>query len=133
MPIVPQSQQQNVLWPVRRSPRGWRRGTLVDRYESALRVLLLTPLGFLPWAPTFGTNIHKYRTQSVGEGDAQILEAELRMAISGWIPDIQVMGIELDQNPDDFKLTITVVWALPSVTPGAIEPILKPRKISVTY
>jgi len=133
--IVSASQQQNALWPVRRGSKGWTRGTLAARYSSALRCLMNTLRGSLIWAPDFGTTLPLLRTQHVTEEDAELARVELSMACARWIPDIRVMSVTVDQNPNDFTVTVTTVWDLPSVSPGSSgsEPILKKQIVAVRY
>jgi phage baseplate assembly protein W len=100
------------------------RGTLAKRYESLLRMLLLTPMGSLPWAPRFGTTLHLLRTQPIQEGDAEVVEAELSVQVATWVPDIVVTGVQLVQDPTTFRVTVSVSWILPSMTPGSTQPIL---------
>jgi len=130
--IVPASQQQNALWPLRWGGKGWTRGVLAARFSSALRCLLLTPLGSLIWAPDFGTTLHLLRTQHVTEEDAELSRVELSMACARWIPDIRIDAASVDQNPNDFVVTVSVEWSLPSVGPsGTREAILKKQLVTV--
>jgi phage baseplate assembly protein W len=133
MPIVQPAQQQNCLWPLTRGGKGWRRGVLDDRFASALRFLLLTPLGALVWAPHFGTRVHLYRTQHVTGQDKDVIAAELEISIAQWIPAIAVTDIVIDQAPDSFRLSVTVRWMLPSAQPGGGEPILTNQETTVEY
>jgi phage baseplate assembly protein W len=133
MPIVQPAQQQNCLWPLTRVGRGWKRGTLSERYESALRFLLLTPLGSLVWAPFFGTRVHVYRTQNITEQDRDVMKAELEISIARWIPDIVVTAILVDKAPNSDRMSLTVWWDLPSAQPGAVEAILKNQQTTVEY
>jgi len=105
-------QKRNALWPLQRGPKGWRTGTIAKRYTAAIRHLVRTPLGSLIWAPNFGTRLHIFRTQALTDVDKTLSASEIASAMARWIPDVVLLGVEFDKNPDSETLEVTVVWAI---------------------
>lgn len=122
MPQKPQtipSQKRNALWPLRREGKGWASGSLAPRLEAALRHLIRTPIGSLPWAPLYGTRLDLYRTQSFPSEVYLALREELRSAIATWIPDIRLQALDIEANPDNDVLIVKIAWGVPTISPGA--------------
>ena len=112
MPIISPTRKRNALWPLQRGPKGWKTGALATRYTSAIRHLLRTPIGSIVWAPVFGTRLHLFRTQAINEEDETLLAGEIGQAVRTWIPDITLLAVEFDSNPDSETLEITVSWGV---------------------
>lgn len=117
--IIPATRKRNVLWPVRRTGKGLATGTMALRYEAALRNLLRVPKGSLIFAPGFGTRVHLLRTQSITPEDLAFFTQDLQSDIAEWIPDIDIITVDFEQNPDDEELKVLVVWGIPDATSAA--------------
>lgn len=130
-PIASPIRKRNALWPLRKSSKGWGTGTLGERYRAAMHHLVRTPLGSIIWAPTFGTRLHQFRTQSINEAEQTLLFGELQRSIGLWIPDIVVISFSFGRqearaesstakvtaaNPDSETLEVLVVWGIPDAT-----------------
>jgi phage baseplate assembly protein W len=114
MAVVSANKKRNASWPLRRGAKGWNRVALGERYSAALRHLLRTKHGALLWAPTYGVRIEFLRTQGLNMEHVGFVETEIKQAIATWIPDMHTLGIDITSNPDDERLDITIVWALPA-------------------
>lgn len=117
---VPAIRKRNSLWPLARTTKGWRTGTLGERYRAALHHLWRTPRGSLPWQPDYGTNIYQYRTQGISDADEAFLQEDLVRATAQWIPDIVLLEIkfmpgELVEETDE-HLQIQCAWGIPDAT-----------------
>ena len=111
-PIVSPTRKRNALWPLRRSAKGWKTGTLAKRYEAAVHHLLRTKIGSILWAPSYGTRLDQFRTQSVTDTDQTLLAGEIASSFRIWIPDITMLSVDFDNNPYSETLEVTVVWGV---------------------
>lgn len=119
--LVSPTTKRNVLWPIRRGPKGWLTGTMIERYRSAVRHLLRTPRGSIIWAPTFGTRLEQYRTQVISEEDQTLLAGEIAQSFEIWIPDIRLTDLSFGENnagddPDSEELFVNVTWGIPNAS-----------------
>lgn len=112
MPVSSPARKRNALWPLRRGSKGWRTGTIAERYAAALRHLVRTPKGSIVTAPDFGTEIHLLRTQGISGDDEALQAAELQEAISRYIPDITLLGVGLEAHPGTEELDVNISWGI---------------------
>ena len=119
--IVPHNRKRNVLWPLRRRGKGFVTGAMGQRYETAMRVLLLTPRGSMIWEPRFGTRIYELRTQVAGDIEVSRIRTELESAIRTWLPDIALLDLTAGRDPDSEELELKVTWGIPNADIGATD------------
>lgn len=129
--VVPPTRKRNALWPLQKSTKGWRTGTMAERYRAALHHLVRTKRGSLPWAPAYGTLVHLYRTQSISEQDETELLAELTTDVQTWIPDIVLLNVKVSQDmetiDDDERLPIEITWGIPDAGVAGPMGLSQPR------
>ena len=107
--------KQNLLWPLAMGGAGLVTGTLILRYESAIRHLMLTPRGSLLVDPNYGTTIYKHRTQGITEATSSLIKADLSDAMSVYLPDLLLADVQVSQDPsDDETLLVTAIWLINS-------------------
>lgn len=123
--------KQNMGWPVSWESAGFRRVTLAERFEAAIRHLLMTPLGSLFYAPDYGTNIHLLRTQAMDPEAIGVYQANLVQAASMYIPDIQIVDLTAQIQDDDQKLRIAAVWLIRGATASMHGELANPRETAV--
>lgn len=115
--VVPPTRKRNALWPLKKSTKGWRTGTMAERYRAALHHLVRTKKGSLPWAPEYGTLLHLHRTQSLSEQDETDLLAELTTDVQTWVPDVMLLKVVVSQEmktiDDDERLPLEITWGIP--------------------
>lgn len=116
---VPAHRYRNTLWPVQRASKGWQSDVLYARYASALRQLLRTKRNTYLWAPDFGLNLEQFRTQGVNDVTEELIRVEIQMAVKRWIPDIQMVDLEVVASPGDETLTLRLLW-------GVLESLIQP-------
>ena len=113
MKIVPANRKRNVLWPMIRMGKGLSTGVMAARYRSALKLLYTTKRGSIVWAPTFGVIVHQLRTQSITDEQRDFVVMDTRQTTEVWIPDIVVVDISVNKEPDSEHLDIMVSWGIP--------------------
>lgn len=81
--------------------------------RAAIRQVLMTEKGELPWRPSFGAGLEHFRHKA-----SPILEQEIEAACLSAIqrnePRARVVGLKAEQQ--DERLTVHIAWAL--VTPS---------------
>jgi len=118
--VIPPNRKRNCIWPLSRKGKGWATAVLARRYTAAMHGLLHTPLGSVITAPSFGHRFFQLRTQGISDEDGVIVAAELRGSVQRWIPDIEIVDVIYEADPDTEKLDVSVVWGIPGVdTAGA--------------
>jgi len=117
MAVVSADKKRNAGWPLRRGAKGWERVSFAERYAAALRHLLRTKRGALPWAPTYGVRIELLRTQGVTTEHVGFIETDIKQAIVAWIPDMTPLEVQIDKNPDSEDLKISVLWGIQAAVP----------------
>lgn len=128
MPIViPATRKRNAIWPMSRTSKGWDTATMAKRYNSALRHLIRTQRGTIIWAPDYGTRLETLRTQGITAELASFIEEDIRGAISLWIPDIRLIGLNLEANPDEETLEVHIAWGIPNMSGSAVGATSKDR------
>lgn len=122
----------NCLWPLIRGGKGWMRGGIPERYAAAIRNFVRTPIGSYPWNPKYGTSIYRIRTQGGPYDEAQgLVEAELRIGFSLWIPEVVLIEAPVGVVPAKQKLIVNVVWAIPSASGSQQQYAVGPVKTGV--
>lgn len=114
--IIPANRKRNLLWPLLRVGKGYVSGIMGKRYESALRSLVRTPRGSIVWSPEFGTMVYLLRTQQASEEMLTFVTTDLQGSIGMWIPDIELITVDFDKNPDTEKVEVQIVWGIPNAT-----------------
>ncbi len=119
MPVQSRSAyyRTNIAWPVGTSANGLAQVSLAERFESAIRHLLITPRGSLYYAHDYGSNISQLRTQGMNQDLISIALAQLRQATAKYIPDIQIVDLAAEIQEDDQKLRINATWIIRDATP----------------
>lgn len=130
-PVVPALRKRNCIWPLVRTAKGWKTGTLAERYRAALHHLWRTPRGSLPWQPDYGTVIYQFRTQSFNDADTAFLQEDLLRATAQWIPDIVILEIQFVPGEligeEDERLQIQCAWGIPDATNAGARDTGAPR------
>jgi len=126
--------KRNLLWQVRRTQYGYARGTLIERYETALRHFVRTSRGSLRCHPNYGSTLYRLRTQGINSNSAQVVKAELQSGISRYIPDISINRISLSMDPrkEQLQLTITINWSVNGATTQMHGELGQPKKLQVS-
>jgi len=106
----------NLAWPLLWSSPGLRTVMLAKRYETAVRQLLMTPIGSLYADPGYGTTIYRLRGQPLNPGKIGVMLAQLRDACGKYIPDIQVIDLQAKIDQDEEKLQVLCVWIIRNAT-----------------
>lgn len=104
--------KQNLAWPLSWPGPGLKTVSLAERYETAIRQLLMTPVGSLYADPSYGTTIYKIRGQPLNPGKIGIVLAQLRDVTAKYIPDIQIIDLQAEVDQDDMKLKVTCTWII---------------------
>jgi len=102
----------NCLVPMRRGGKGWVRVTGAARYETAIQQLCRTPIGTLPWAMDYGTQLHRYRGQGMSEEQCDIILVDLRRAFARWIPDITLVSVRVIAHLTQQRQQILLSWGI---------------------
>jgi len=84
-----------------------------DDVERAIRIVLSTAPGERPMRPEFGCGIHQYVFAPADAGTAGALAFEVSRALERWEPRIDVLGVDVDIDPDDQSvLYLTLTYAV---------------------
>jgi phage baseplate assembly protein W len=88
----------NPAGALRRPPptRGEAEAALAHR----VRAVLETRPGTLPWRPTFGCALDRFLDQPLTPDRLKALERELRSALERWLPDVQVVRVQVEVLTD---------------------------------
>ena len=89
--------------------------TVLDETKSMMLNLLLTRKGERFMQPEFGTSIYDLLFEPVVSTIESSLKAEIRVAVSTWLPHVELLGIEIDidkENIENNKIGIKVIYAL---------------------
>ena len=104
---------------------------MADRCYAAIAHLTRTPRGRLPWAPTYGSLFHLYRTQQINAGDRAFLEDDHRGSLANWVPDIHLVEMSFvyleNEGGDDETLDVRMAWGIPDATEVGARGITVPR------
>lgn len=103
--------------------RGWRFPIVPDatgglgyteadeNVEQSIRILLLTRVGERPMRGTFGTRLAEMVFLPGGTINLRRLETEVKQAIIGWEPRVELLGVEAELDPkDETRVTINVSY-----------------------
>lgn len=78
----------------------------LDDLEQSIRQCILTPKGSVPLNPEKGCDLEQFRDRPMNVRSLFVL-AEVREALSLWVPRIQVHEITYETAFDSIALTIT--------------------------
>jgi len=81
--------------------------------ERAIRLVLSTAPGERPMRPEFGCGIYQYVFAPADAGTAGSIAFEVSRALERWEPRIDVVGVDVDIDPDDQSvLYITLTYSI---------------------
>lgn len=83
--------------------------------ESSIRQILGTEPGDLPWNPSFGGGLARFRNQNMTDDLAAAAQAQVHTAISRFEPRAHVKKVDVTRS--ETKLQLVVSWVL--VEPGS--------------
>jgi len=114
MPVASRAayHKRNLGWPLAWVGGQLRQVTLAERYESAIRHLLHTPLNSLYYAPDYGTIVYRLRTQGANPTMIDVSVAQLRQVCGKYIPDVQIIDLVVEWQDDEQKLKIVCIWLI---------------------
>jgi phage baseplate assembly protein W len=113
MRTVPYIRKRNVARPVGSSTKGWKTLEGVGRYETAVKHLCTTKRGAYLHTPDYGLRLDLYRTQSVNETRRDEIISEIVEGFARWIPDIRLVGLDVEARPGTQELKIHIKWGVP--------------------
>ena len=105
--------------------------TLAKRYESAIRSLMLTPLSSLYYAPDYGTIFYRMRTQGVSVDKISMAMAQMRRAVSLYIPDVQIVDVTVELQDDQQTLRLVCTWLIRDATANEHGDLANQRQTTV--
>ena len=79
---------------------------------SAVKQILSTRPGELPWRPSFGMNLEVYRHQNNNEGLAALIADSVVEALQLWEPRLEIS--EAFVSIEDSTINVRVVWQVVS-------------------
>jgi len=81
--------------------------------ERAIRMVLSTAPGERPMRPEFGCGIHQYVFAPSDARTAGTIAFEVTRALERWEPRIDVLGVDVDTDPEDASvLYITLTYSV---------------------
>lgn len=82
-----------------------------DNVEQSVRILLLTRIGERAMRGTFGTRLAEMVFLPGGTLNLRRLETEVKQAIIGWEPRVELLAVEAELDPkDETRVTISVSY-----------------------
>ncbi|NOK04696.1 MULTISPECIES: GPW/gp25 family protein [Myxococcus] len=114
---------QNLLIPFRRDrKRDFAVGTGPELLASKVRQVLLTEgatphsTGELPWRTSFGAGLSRLRHQRNNTVLTELARVYVRDALARWLPGVQLVQIEVEQNTAEIALRVRIHERDSSVT-----------------
>lgn len=104
--------KRNLGWPLSWEGSGFGQRTLIERYESALKHLALTPRGSYYADSGYGTLLYRMRTQNMTPGLVGALLEDLRAGAAKYVPDIVIQDLEAEIEADEHLLRVFVKWSV---------------------
>jgi phage baseplate assembly protein W len=83
-----------------------------DQIKSNLINLLLTDVGERVMNPNFGCNLRKFLFEGITNNNLTLLKDNLVNSISIYVPDITVVDIIIEPNPDSNLMNLTIDYYL---------------------
>jgi phage baseplate assembly protein W len=83
-----------------------------DQIKSNLINLLLTDVGERVMNPNFGCNLRKFLFEGITNSNLTLLKDNLVNSISIYVPDITVVDIIIEPNPDSNLMNLTIDYYL---------------------
>lgn len=101
-----------LLQPFCRARGDFRAGTGLDLLTSNLRQILQTEPGEIPWAPSAGCHLRRYKNRNLDEALVAAIREEVTSAIASQDPRIAVTEVAAQQNEDNQLSVHIAAWAL---------------------
>jgi len=80
--------------------------------EQSLRNILSISRGTMPGYPEFGSGINKYLFEMINPLTAQLIKTEITYAIEKFEPRIQIVNINVSDDPDYNRIIIKIVYSV---------------------
>ena len=82
-----------------------------DNVEQSLRILLLTRVGERAMRGAFGTRLAEMVFLPGGDVNLRRLENEVRLAVTGWEPRVELLSVEAELDPrDETRVTVSLAY-----------------------
>lgn len=78
----------------------------VEVVRSALIVLLKTRKGSRVMRPTLGTNIHLLLFEDVGPALSALIQREIILAVSDWLPQVNILFVDVVEIPNGVEVNV---------------------------
>lgn len=107
LPAASAQKKVNLLLPFRRDQKqDFATGSGWEAKRAALRLLLGTRYGELPYLPTYGSKLHflKHRSQTLALNEIALFYCQ--EALSLWMPEILVEWVQADRDNNTLRLAI---------------------------
>lgn len=112
MPDVRTILGRGVVTPLRRVGRDFVSGEGVEAVQTAIKQILLTRKGELPWNPDFGLDVERLRHTAMTETLLEEIQADIVSNIESFEPRASLVGIEIKRGGSDnpTAVFVTVRW-----------------------
>jgi phage baseplate assembly protein W len=98
--------------------------------RSAIKQILTTKPGELPWRPEFGTDLERFRHRNGANALAQEVAEECSESIARWEPRVKVSGVAA--QIEDNIIYVKVAWAIFSTATSGNNVLIGPVQQEVT-
>jgi phage baseplate assembly protein W len=105
-------------------------GTGEAAIRSAIAQIIGTRRGELPWKPSFGTNLDRFRHKNISSFMIQDIVDEVQDAISKWEPRVSVQGCRAMATGN--VIVINISWVILSGAQAGSNIIVGPIDQEVT-
>ena len=124
--------KSNLSLPLVWAGASFKTARLLERYEVAISQLVQTPRGSLLYDPFYGTVLEVLRNQGLSDTDLEVLESDIAMAFSMYLPDLRLLQITAERDPNDGEITtIHVHWDVRGAKPTSPGNLHGPKQTPV--
>jgi phage baseplate assembly protein W len=83
-----------------------------EALKNSIYNILTTQPGSVPGHPEFGTNLGQYLFEQIDPLVSQLIDAEIKYAMSRWEPRVTIVTIDVQDDPDYNRLTIKMNYVI---------------------
>jgi hypothetical protein len=123
--------KQNLAWPLAWYGSRIKVARLIERLESGLHHLVMTPKGSFWFDLNYGTNAYLLRTQGMDGGRIAAVLADIRLGAANYLPDAIVHNLTSQITEDEHKLQLGVIWGVRGANTQLHGELGVQRKLSV--
>jgi hypothetical protein len=117
--------------PIRRQGGGdYVAATGVNLVRSAIRQILNTDKGELPWRPNFGTTIRRYKHKLLNQEFDAVVRSEIESAIKSFEPRVELVAVQVVKR--DTRAIVTIRWQVIETNVPGNNVLLGPDTVEVS-